>query len=85
LNSKIVSALSLVTSSVIFLIFAGFNIITWSNGKIVQSDILAKPSVLKNISDDNLTLLIGIWLALIVFGGYLLTHIHFRVLKKEAK
>gem|GEM_PF-5459558 len=84
MNSKIVSALSLVTSSVIFLIFAGFNIITWSNG-IVQSDILAKPSVLKNISDDNLTLLIGIWLALIVFGGYLLTHIHFRVLKKEAK
>ena len=77
--------LALATSLVIFLAFAGFDMTSWPSAKIVQSDILVKPTVLKNIGYDNITLLIGIWIALLVFGGYLLAHIHFRVIKEETK
>ncbi len=59
--------------------------ITWPSTQITWTDAI-KSTLTKDINYDNATLfLIGVWVALIILGGYLLTHIHFKILKEERR
>lgn len=56
---------------------------SWSNAKAILTDHMSDLS-LQNYG-NNLVYLIGVWIGLLVLGGYVLTHIHFRVLKEEQR
>ena len=61
------------------------NTIAWPNAKITLTNAI-ESTLAKNINYDSTTLiLIGVWVTLIILGGYLLTHIHFKVLKEERR
>ncbi len=59
--------------------------IAWPNTKIPWTGAI-ESTLAKNVNyDANTLLLIGIWVVLIGLGGYLLTHIHFKILKEERR
>jgi hypothetical protein len=57
---------------------------TWSNAKIILTDHMVDLPLVQNYG-NNLIYLVGVWIGLLVLGGYVLTHIHLKVLKEEQR
>jgi hypothetical protein len=57
---------------------------SWSDTKTTLTDKIANLPLAQNFG-NNIMYLIGVWIGLLVLGGYVLTHIHLRVLKEEQK
>ena len=84
-SNKIGLVLTLVMGFAILAMSDHSSSIAWPNAQINWTDAI-ESTLAKNISYDNTTLLlIGVWVSLIILGGYLLTHIHFKVLKEERR
>lgn len=83
--NKIGLALTLVIGFAILAMSDHTSSVAWPNAQIGWTDAI-ESTLTKDINYDGTTLLlIGVWVALIALGGYLLTHIHFKVLREQRK
>lgn len=84
-SNKIGLILTLVMGFAILAMSDHSGSIAWPNSQISWTDAI-ESTLAKNVNYDHTTLLlIGVWISLIALGGYLITHIHFKVLKEERR